>query len=67
MSASSSHADSLPHRVLMVSDFFPPNPGGVESHIYHLSQHLLSLGVKVRTVCWRVASQRVCVGGKAGK
>jgi hypothetical protein len=31
-------------RILMVSDFFYPNTGGVESHIYQLSQCLLSMG-----------------------
>lgn len=31
----------------MVSDFFFPNFGGVESHIYYLSQCLLKLGHKV--------------------
>jgi phosphatidylinositol glycan class A protein len=31
----------------MVSDFFYPNMGGVESHIFHLSQCLLKLGHKV--------------------
>jgi phosphatidylinositol N-acetylglucosaminyltransferase subunit A len=30
-----------------VSDFFFPNFGGVESHIYYLSQCLLKLGHKV--------------------
>ena len=34
----------------MVSDFFFPNIGGVESHIYQLSQCLLSLGHKVIVV-----------------
>ncbi|KAH0851647.1 hypothetical protein HID58_089987 [Brassica napus] len=34
-------------RVLMVSDFFFPNFGGVENHIYYLSQCLLNLGHKV--------------------
>ncbi|VVB04931.1 unnamed protein product [Arabis nemorensis] len=34
-------------RVLMVSDFFFPNFGGVENHIYYLSQCLLKLGHKV--------------------
>ncbi|KAL9230353.1 hypothetical protein vseg_005716 [Gypsophila vaccaria] len=34
-------------RVLMVSDFFYPNFGGVESHIYYLSQCLIKLGHKV--------------------
>jgi hypothetical protein len=31
----------------MVSDFFYPNFGGVENHIYQLSQCLLSQGHKV--------------------
>ncbi|KAJ3634426.1 hypothetical protein Zmor_019092 [Zophobas morio] len=34
----------------MVSDFFYPNMGGVESHIFHLSQCLLKLGHKVCVV-----------------
>lgn len=40
-------------RILMVSDFFYPNFGGVESHIYYLSQCLLKLGHKVvRFLCF---------------
>ncbi|XP_020590589.1 phosphatidylinositol N-acetylglucosaminyltransferase subunit A [Phalaenopsis equestris] len=35
------------HRILMVSDFFYPKFGGVESHIYYLSQCLIKLGHKV--------------------
>lgn len=31
----------------MVSDFFYPNMGGVESHLYHLSQLLIKRGHKV--------------------
>lgn len=31
-------------RILMVSDFFLPTIGGVESHIYHLSQNLMKIG-----------------------
>lgn len=40
-------------RILMVSDFFYPNTGGVESHIYQLSQCLLGRGhdVVVLTHC----------------
>lgn len=34
----------------MVSDFFYPNFGGVESHIYQLSQCLLERGHKVVVV-----------------
>ena len=35
------------HCVLMVSDFFYPNCGGVEGHIYQLSQCLLQRGQQV--------------------
>ncbi|MBN3324989.1 PIGA acetylglucosaminyltransferase, partial [Atractosteus spatula] len=35
------------HNVCMVSDFFYPNMGGVESHIYQLSQCLIEKGHKV--------------------
>lgn len=35
-------------RVLLVSDFFYPNCGGVENHILQLSQQLIKLGHKVR-------------------
>eukprot|EP00193_Tetraselmis_chui_P015616 CAMPEP_0177781224 /NCGR_PEP_ID=MMETSP0491_2-20121128/17717_1 /TAXON_ID=63592 /ORGANISM="Tetraselmis chuii, Strain PLY429" /LENGTH=435 /DNA_ID=CAMNT_0019301237 /DNA_START=51 /DNA_END=1359 /DNA_ORIENTATION=- len=35
------------HRVLVVSDFFYPNCGGVENHIYQLSQCLMARGHKV--------------------
>nr|XP_023924248.1 phosphatidylinositol N-acetylglucosaminyltransferase subunit A [Quercus suber] len=39
--------DPKRHRILMVSDFFYPKFGGVENHIYYLSQCLLKLGHKV--------------------
>ncbi|XP_072287434.1 phosphatidylinositol N-acetylglucosaminyltransferase subunit A isoform X2 [Pyxicephalus adspersus] len=35
------------HVICMVSDFFYPNMGGVESHIYQLSQCLIGRGHKV--------------------
>lgn len=35
------------HRILMVSDFLYPNFGGVENHIYYLSQCLIREGHKV--------------------
>lgn len=38
------------HRILMVSDFFYPNFGGVENHIYYLSQCLIKEGHKVVVV-----------------
>ena len=31
-------------RILMVSDFFYPSIGGVESHIFQLSQNLMARG-----------------------
>jgi glycosyltransferase involved in cell wall biosynthesis len=40
-------APSRRFRVAMVCDFFFPRLGGVETHIYSLSQHLLRLGHKV--------------------
>ncbi|KNC98673.1 phosphatidylinositol N-acetylglucosaminyltransferase SPT14 [Spizellomyces punctatus DAOM BR117] len=36
--------------ICMVSDFFYPNMGGVEAHIYHLSQRLVRRGHKVIVV-----------------
>jgi phosphatidylinositol N-acetylglucosaminyltransferase subunit A len=36
-------------RIAMVSDFFYPNMGGVEEHIYCLSQCLIRRGNKVQT------------------
>lgn len=39
--------DRRRHRILMASDFFYPNFGGVENHIYYLSECLLKLGHKV--------------------
>jgi phosphatidylinositol glycan class A protein len=35
------------HRIAMVCDFFYPRLGGVENHIWSLSQHLLRQGHKV--------------------
>ncbi|CAK9817781.1 Phosphatidylinositol N-acetylglucosaminyltransferase subunit A [Anthophora plagiata] len=35
------------HKICMVSDFFYPNMGGVEEHIFNLSQCLLGCGHKV--------------------
>lgn len=35
------------HRICMVSDFFYPNMGGVENHIYQLAQCLIARGHKV--------------------
>uniref|UniRef100_A0A8C5LT69 phosphatidylinositol N-acetylglucosaminyltransferase n=1 Tax=Leptobrachium leishanense TaxID=445787 RepID=A0A8C5LT69_9ANUR len=41
------HAANRTHSICMVSDFFYPNMGGVESHIYQLSQCLIERGHKV--------------------
>lgn len=46
-SAESSGVHSRKHNICMVSDFFYPNMGGVESHIYQLSQCLIEKGHKV--------------------
>ncbi|XP_015787298.1 N-acetylglucosaminyl-phosphatidylinositol biosynthetic protein [Tetranychus urticae] len=35
------------YRICMISDFFYPNSGGVESHIFQLSQCLINYGHKV--------------------
>jgi hypothetical protein len=44
-SSQGTSSDALdPLRILMVSDFFFPNFGGVESHIYELSQCLMQQG-----------------------
>uniref|UniRef100_A0A8C4WYM5 phosphatidylinositol N-acetylglucosaminyltransferase n=1 Tax=Eptatretus burgeri TaxID=7764 RepID=A0A8C4WYM5_EPTBU len=41
---------SMPHSICMVSDFFHPNAGGVESHVYQLSQCLVERGHRVVVV-----------------
>lgn len=58
-------ADSAPtpptgvkHSICMVSDFFYPNMGGVESHIYQLSQCLLEKGHKVVIVTHAYGDRR---------
>lgn len=35
------------YNIAMVTDFFYPQPGGVEFHVYHLSQKLMDLGHSV--------------------
>lgn len=51
------------HRVLMVSDFFYPNFGGVENHIYQLSQCLIDQGHKVGIVGRRYTTRAESRGG----
>lgn len=46
--AAAAETGSRRHRVLMVCDFFYPNTGGVEVHIFQLSQCLLARGHKAR-------------------
>ncbi|KAG7215779.1 hypothetical protein INR49_021902 [Caranx melampygus] len=46
-SAESVRVSGKKHNICMVSDFFYPNMGGVESHIYQLSQCLIEKGHKV--------------------
>uniref|UniRef100_A0A3Q2PQZ8 phosphatidylinositol N-acetylglucosaminyltransferase n=1 Tax=Fundulus heteroclitus TaxID=8078 RepID=A0A3Q2PQZ8_FUNHE len=46
-SGDASKVHSRKHNICMVSDFFYPNMGGVESHIYQLSQCLIEKGHKV--------------------
>ncbi|XP_007951035.1 phosphatidylinositol N-acetylglucosaminyltransferase subunit A [Orycteropus afer afer] len=47
ISEGSSTCSTMTHNICMVSDFFYPNMGGVESHIYQLSQCLIKRGHKV--------------------
>ncbi|EEQ28584.1 phosphatidylinositol:UDP-GlcNAc transferase subunit PIG-A [Microsporum canis CBS 113480] len=37
----------MPYNIAMISDFFFPQPGGVESHIYQVSSKLIDRGHKV--------------------
>ncbi|GMM34709.1 phosphatidylinositol N-acetylglucosaminyltransferase [Saccharomycopsis crataegensis] len=37
----------MSYNIAMISDFFYPQPGGVELHVYHLSQKLIQLGHSV--------------------
>lgn len=46
-SADVARVNNRKHNICMVSDFFYPNMGGVESHIYQLSQCLIEKGHKV--------------------
>lgn len=46
------------HKICMVSDFFFPNMGGVEEHIFNLSQCLLSKGHKVIVITHSYADRK---------
>ena len=43
----------MPLRICLISDFFYPSMGGVENHVYQLSQCLLRQGHKVIVVTHR--------------
>ncbi|KAK5116482.1 hypothetical protein LTR62_008031 [Meristemomyces frigidus] len=47
LSFSGDYVVLTPYRDSMISDFFYPQPGGVESHIYHLGTKLVDRGHKV--------------------
>ena len=49
-SSSPSYSVGRRHKICMVSDFFYPRLGGVEMHLWSLSQNLLRLGHKVIVV-----------------
>ena len=46
------------YRIAMVCDFFYPRMGGVEMHIWSLSQHLIRLGHKVIVVTHSYANRK---------
>jgi hypothetical protein len=48
-------------RIALVSDFFVPNLGGVEMHMYNVGQCLMELGHKVIVVTTSYADERVGV------
>jgi len=48
-------------RICMASDFFYPSIGGVEEHVYNLSQKLLSLGHKVIIANWEGAPIKITI------
>lgn len=52
------YLQSKKHSICMVSDFFYPNMGGVESHIYQLSQCLMEKGHKVVIVTHAYGNRR---------
>ncbi|GMR36312.1 hypothetical protein PMAYCL1PPCAC_06507 [Pristionchus mayeri] len=47
-----------PMRIALVSDFFCPNAGGVETHIYFLAQCLLKFGHKVIVITHGYGSRK---------
>ena len=49
----------MSHRILIASDFFYPNCGGVEAHIFYLSDHLIRLGHKARHTGYKMIVTKV--------
>lgn len=47
------------YRIAMVSDFFVPNLGGVEMHMYNVAQCLMERGHKVIVITSSYADERV--------
>ncbi|RCK59619.1 Phosphatidylinositol N-acetylglucosaminyltransferase GPI3 subunit [Candida viswanathii] len=45
------------YNIAMVTDFFYPQPGGVEFHVYHLSQKLIELGHSVIIITHNYSSR----------
>jgi phosphatidylinositol glycan class A protein len=46
-------------RIALVSDFFVPNLGGVEMHMYNVAQCLIELGHKIVVLTTSYADERV--------
>lgn len=50
--------DQPKYSILFVSDFAPPNFGGVETHMYQLAQSLISRGHKVCFLTISIRNER---------
>ncbi|KAG7193853.1 Phosphatidylinositol N-acetylglucosaminyltransferase gpi3 subunit [Scheffersomyces spartinae] len=46
------------YNIAMVADFFYPQPGGVEFHVYHLAQELIDLGHSVVVITHEYGSRK---------
>jgi phosphatidylinositol glycan class A protein len=46
-------------RIALVSDFFVPNLGGVEMHMYNVAQCLIELGHKIVVLTTSYADERI--------
>ncbi|KAL1234732.1 Phosphatidylinositol N-acetylglucosaminyltransferase subunit A [Trichinella pseudospiralis] len=52
------HGKKTFYRICMVSDYFCPNTGGVESHIYHLAECLVQRGHRIVIVTHHYEGRR---------